>query len=235
MSRLDTTSPHRPQSLIYKNKDAEYYLSTDPSLLDYSVIYKELSSLYWFENASFATVQRAIANSLSFGLYYRTPRSNSEATNTVTNATNAINAKTDDNTYSASSLDTLVGFARVASDFTVFAYLMDVFVVPSHQGKGLATWMMKQIVGHPDLQNLKRFMLATRDAHEIYKRVGFTTPLEQPQRWMEMIDWDSHLKRKDELPDTTTTDPTPNPRGYNPHPNVITELATFTSSLNQGG
>jgi len=67
-----------------------------------------------------------------------------------------------------------VGFARVGTDRATFAYLMDVFVLPGHRGKGLALWLMKSVMSHPDLQDLRIFRLATRDAHALYEKVGFT-------------------------------------------------------------
>ncbi|HUM53437.1 MAG TPA: GNAT family N-acetyltransferase, partial [Chitinophagales bacterium] len=61
-----------------------------------------------------------------------------------------------------------IGFARVVSDFATFAYLCDVFIVQEHRGNGLSKWLMEKIMQHPDLQNLRRWTLATRDAHELY-------------------------------------------------------------------
>ena len=66
-----------------------------------------------------------------------------------------------------------VAFARVVTDFGVIAYLADVFVVPGHQGRGLGTWLLSVVVGQPELQHLRRFSLATRDAHDFYARFGF--------------------------------------------------------------
>jgi GNAT superfamily N-acetyltransferase len=80
-----------------------------------------------------------------------------------------------------------VGFARVVTDYATFAYLADVFVVEAHRGRGLAKWLVDVIASHPDLQGLRRWMLATRDAHELYRGVGFTE-LKQPGRWMERHD-----------------------------------------------
>jgi GNAT superfamily N-acetyltransferase len=65
------------------------------------------------------------------------------------------------------------GFARVVSDFAVFAYLGDVFVLPEHRGRGLAVWLVQTVLAHPDLQTLRRFHLATSDAHSLYERFGF--------------------------------------------------------------
>jgi len=78
-----------------------------------------------------------------------------------------------------------VGFARVITDGATFAYLADVFVLESHRGRGLAAWLMETILAHPDLQGLRRWMLLTRDAHPLYRKVGFTE-LAHPERVMEM-------------------------------------------------
>jgi N-acetylglutamate synthase-like GNAT family acetyltransferase len=78
----------------------------------------------------------------------------------------------------------LVGFARVISDFTTFAYLADVFIVPAHRGKGLSKQLLQVIVEYPALQNLRRFVLATRDAHDLYAQFGFTA-FDKPERWMQ--------------------------------------------------
>lgn len=80
----------------------------------------------------------------------------------------------------------LVGFARVISDSATFGYLSDVFVLESHRGKGLATWFMETVMAHPDLQGIRRWMLATADAHGLYRKVGFTQ-LSKPERIMERL------------------------------------------------
>jgi GNAT superfamily N-acetyltransferase len=79
-----------------------------------------------------------------------------------------------------------IGLVRVVSDYTTFAYLCDVFVLESHQGKGLGSWMMQCVMQHPDLQGLRRWHLTTRDAHELYRKVGFV-PLSKPERHMELF------------------------------------------------
>jgi GNAT superfamily N-acetyltransferase len=78
-----------------------------------------------------------------------------------------------------------VGFARVVSDFATVAYLGDVFVLESHRGRGLSKWLMQCIVEHPALQNLRRWILLTRDAHALYSKFGFT-PVKAPERYMEL-------------------------------------------------
>ncbi|HEY0611770.1 MAG TPA: GNAT family N-acetyltransferase [Chitinophaga sp.] len=77
------------------------------------------------------------------------------------------------------------GFARVITDYTTFAYLADVFIIPSYRGKGLSKWLIKTILEHPELQGLRRWLLATADAHGLYTQFGFT-PLPHPERFMQI-------------------------------------------------
>ena len=78
-----------------------------------------------------------------------------------------------------------VGYARVITDFTTFAYLADVFIVENERGKGLSKWLVETILAAPFLQGLRRWMLATRDAHGLYQQYGFT-PLENPDIFMQV-------------------------------------------------
>jgi GNAT superfamily N-acetyltransferase len=80
--------------------------------------------------------------------------------------------------------ETQVGFARVITDRATFAYLADVFVTEGHRERGLGKWLMEVIISHPELQGLRRWMLATRDAHELYRKFGFGK-LKSPGRFME--------------------------------------------------
>ncbi|MGD9563615.1 MAG: GNAT family N-acetyltransferase [Pyrinomonadaceae bacterium] len=80
--------------------------------------------------------------------------------------------------------DRQIGFARVVSDRATFAYVGDVFIIEEYRGRGLSKWLMEAIVSHPDLQGLRRWVLATRDAHELYEKFGFHE-LVHPERWME--------------------------------------------------
>ena len=89
----------------------------------------------------------------------------------------------------------LVGFARVISDFATFAYLGDVFILPEQRGKGLSKWLMQVIIDHPDLQGLRRFTLATRDAHGLYAQFGFTL-FDKPERWMQKHDPGVYKRKK---------------------------------------
>jgi GNAT superfamily N-acetyltransferase len=81
--------------------------------------------------------------------------------------------------------DDQVGFARVVSDFATFGYLADVFVIEPHRGRGLADWMVETALAHPQLSSLRRWMLATRDAHPLYERHGFER-LADPGKFMEI-------------------------------------------------
>jgi GNAT superfamily N-acetyltransferase len=86
-----------------------------------------------------------------------------------------------------------VAFARVVSDRAVFAYLMDVFVIPEFRGRGISKALMRSVLEHPDLQNLRVFLLATRDAHGLYTQFGFRS-LAHPERWMAIQDQDSDAR-----------------------------------------
>lgn len=83
--------------------------------------------------------------------------------------------------------DRQVAFARVTTDFATVAYLGDVVVDPAYRGDGLGVWLVEAILAHPELQGLRRWLLATQDAHGLYARFGFT-PLAAPERWMERFD-----------------------------------------------
>jgi GNAT superfamily N-acetyltransferase len=91
--------------------------------------------------------------------------------------------------------DRQVGFARVITDRATFAYVGDVFVIEEYRGRGLSVWLMETIVGHPDLQGLRRWVLLTRDAHGLYEKVGFA-PLANPARYMERTDHDVYQRIK---------------------------------------
>jgi GNAT superfamily N-acetyltransferase len=123
---------------------AQLHISTDPALLDLTLIHQFLSERStWALGIPRATVERAIANSLCFGAYLDGRQ---------------------------------VGFARVTTDRATFAYLADVFVLEAERGKGVSKGLMAAVLAHPELQGLRRFMLATSDAHALYARYGFTPP-----------------------------------------------------------
>jgi len=80
-----------------------------------------------------------------------------------------------------------VGFARVITDYATFAWIADVFILDDYQGQGLGKWLMEVVISHPELQGFRRWVLATKDAHELYSRFGFEE-LKRPERWMERHD-----------------------------------------------
>ena len=130
-----------------------YTISDDPARLDLDAIYRYLSAeSYWAKGLPRTTLERSVAGSLCFAVYYREAE--------------------------------LVGFARVVTDRATFAWLADVFVLPAHRGRGLSKRLMETILAHPDLQGLRRIMLATWDAHGLYRQFGFAPPA-RPDRLME--------------------------------------------------
>jgi GNAT superfamily N-acetyltransferase len=131
----------------------EYTISTDRNRLDVVSVHAFLSRSYWSPGIPLAVVERAITNSLCFGLFHQASQ---------------------------------VGFSRVVTDKATFAYLADVYVLDAHRGKGLSKWLMEVITRHEDLQGLRRFVLATRDAHDLYRQFGFA-PLTNPSVVMEIL------------------------------------------------
>ncbi|MFS2225000.1 GNAT family N-acetyltransferase [Pantoea sp. B65] len=77
-----------------------------------------------------------------------------------------------------------IGFGRIITDYTRFAYLSDVIIAAEHRGRGLGRWLAETVVTHPELDSVRRWMLATDDAHEVYRRAGWRT-VAQPERLME--------------------------------------------------
>ena len=78
------------------------------------------------------------------------------------------------------------GFARVITDYATFAYLADVFILEEHRGRGLSKWLMEVILNYGEIQNLRRWFLATKDAHKLYEKFGFTS-LKEPDKLMEIF------------------------------------------------
>src|SRR5260370_14165871 len=79
-----------------------------------------------------------------------------------------------------------VGFARVITDYATFAYIGDVFILEDHRRQGLSKWLMQVIADHAELQGLRRWVLLTRDAHGLYRKTGFTEPV-NPESYMDKI------------------------------------------------
>lgn len=87
-----------------------------------------------------------------------------------------------------------IGFARVITDYTTFGYLCDVFVLGQYRGKGIGTWLIECVMSHPELQGFRRWGLLTRDAHDLYRKFGFTE-LRDPSRHMEIANPDIYKSR----------------------------------------
>jgi len=83
--------------------------------------------------------------------------------------------------------DQQIGFGRVISDYATFAWIADVFVLDEYRGHGLGKWMMDLMISHPNLQRMRRWVLATKDAHGLYRQYGFVE-LKRPERFMERHD-----------------------------------------------
>lgn len=86
-----------------------------------------------------------------------------------------------------------VGFARVLTDYVVLAFLADVFVVETHRGRGLGVWLVEVVTSLPELRPIRRWLLGTRDAHDLYRKFGFGEPM--PGVLMERVDADSDKRR----------------------------------------
>jgi GNAT superfamily N-acetyltransferase len=83
--------------------------------------------------------------------------------------------------------DRQIGFARVVTDYATFAWLADVFVEEQYRKRGLGKWLVRVVISHPNLQGFRRWVLATKDAHDLYRSFGFRE-LKRPERWMERPD-----------------------------------------------
>jgi GNAT superfamily N-acetyltransferase len=96
-------------------------------------------------------------------------------------------------TFGLYQTDQQIGFARLVTDYTTFAYLADVFILEPFRKQGLSKWLLTVIMEHPDLQGLRRWLLGTKDAHELYRQFGFTE-LWWPERFMEVLVPDIYKK-----------------------------------------
>lgn len=134
-----------------------YRITTDKNEMNIDAIHDYLSRSYWAENIPKQVVAKAVENSLCFAVLASDQKGNEKQ----------------------------VGFARLITDTATFAYLADVYILEEYQCKGLSQKMMEEIVKHPKLQGLRRIMLATRDAHGLYEKYGFT-PLTDQKMFMQL-------------------------------------------------
>lgn len=138
---------------IFEARKNNFIISTDHSHLDIDAICDFLTRAYWAKGRPRERTERALENSLVFGLY---------------------------------DGDKQIGLARVVTDYAVFAYLCDVFIHEDYRTHGLGKWLMETVHSHPDLQGLRRWTLATRDAHELYRQFGWDS-LANTENWMEIF------------------------------------------------
>lgn len=149
-----------------------YLVSTDATRLDYALTARVLAETYWATGIPERVVRQSVEGSLAFGLYDVGPSGDGVATAPAAH----------------------IGFARVVTDRAVFAWVGDVFVVESHQGRGLGLWLMQCVMAHPDLQGLRRWMLASTTARGLYARLGFSQ-LSKPELFMEIYDPEIHRQQ----------------------------------------
>ncbi len=153
---------------IYETIQNEFIISTDKSKLDVDMIHNYLcNESYWAKNIPVELVKKSIDGSCCFGLFVEE---------------NFILKQ--------------IGFARVISDCATFGYLADIFILEAYRGKSLSKWLMETIMNCPGLQGLRRWLLATKDAHGLYIKFGFS-PLDKPERIM-------GFKPFDEYPETNS-------------------------------
>ena len=134
-----------------------YLISTDKSKIDIDYVHGFLTQSYWSPGVPIQVVKKAMEGSLCFGIY--------------------------DNDLQTLPAGRQVGYARMITDKATFGWLADVFIDESYRGRGLGKWLVEMILAHPDLQGLRRILLATKDAHKLYEQCGFS-PINNPERFM---------------------------------------------------
>ena len=138
---------------IFETRRGGFTISTNPARLDIDAVCDFLTRAYWANTRPRERTERAIQNSLVFGVYEG---------------------------------ERQIGLARVVTDYSIFAYLCDVFIHEDYRAHGLGKWLIQTIVDHPDLKDMRRWVLVTNDAHGLYKQFGFTS-IEDPEHWMQMF------------------------------------------------
>lgn len=138
---------------LFETQRDKFTISTDPKRLDVDAIVDMLTRAYWAIGRPRERTERAIRNSLVFGVYVS---------------------------------DKQIGVARVVTDYSIFAYLCDVFILEDYRAHGLGKWLIETIMEHPDLREMRRWLLVTSDAHGLYRQYGFTS-IDDPEHWMQNI------------------------------------------------
>ena len=136
---------------VFETQRDRFTISTDPRRLDIDAIVDMLTRAYWAVGRPRERTERALRNSLVFGVY---------------------------------DGDSQVGVARVVTDYSIFAYLCDVFILEDYRAHGLGKWLIQTILEHPELREMRRWVLVTNDAHGLYRQYGFTA-IEDPDHWMQ--------------------------------------------------
>lgn len=135
----------------------QFVVSSEREQLNLAVIYSFLhNESYWAKGISWDTFKTSVDHSLCFGVYQ----------------------------MDLGKEPVQAGFARVITDYSTFAYLADVFILPEYRGKGLGKWLVAVITDYPDLRRIRRWMLLTDDAHGLYSKVGFSL-ISRPEKVME--------------------------------------------------
>jgi len=131
-----------------------YLVSDDRALLDFDVIHGFLKDAYWAPGVPREVVERAAGHSHTVGLYL------------------------------SDGADRLrqIGYMRVLTDYASIGYLLDVFVLEAFRGQGLARWMVETVLAEPCFAEIRTWVLTTKDAHELYRRLGFAEA--EPGRYM---------------------------------------------------
>ncbi len=161
-----------------------FRISTDPELIDFPLTTAVLEATYWATGIPEHVVRQSVEGSLAFGMYeVATGAAAADAARDGAGAGDAA----------AGGL-TQIGFARVVTDRAVFAWVGDVFVVESHRGRGLGLWLMRCVKAHPELQGLRRWMLASTTARGLYTKIGFSQ-LDKPELFMEIYDPEIHRRQ----------------------------------------
>ncbi|MFY9233346.1 MAG: GNAT family N-acetyltransferase [Fimbriimonadaceae bacterium] len=147
-----------------------YEIDDDRERIDLELVHSWLATSYWSPGIAIERVRKTAANSaMVIGAYL--------------NCAETPHPPTPSPRHSSGRGGVQVGYARVVSDKVTFSWIADVFVAPDHRGKGIGKAMVRFALGHPDFTPMKRWVLATRDAHEVYTELGFQ-PIDKPQNWM---------------------------------------------------
>lgn len=135
----------------FETRRDPFIISTDPDRLDMDTICDFLKRAYWANTRPREKTERAIQNSLVFGVYDGVKQ---------------------------------IGLARVVTDYSIFAYLCDVFIQEEYRAHGLGKWLIQTVMEHPELKDVRRWLLVTNDAHGLYQQFGFTS-IPDPEHWMQ--------------------------------------------------